>query len=596
MADFSFGGNEEENAELKKLSAEVFEDPDSFENWEKLVKAAESLEGGLNRNSSPQSIAATRDTYDRFLAKFPLLFGYWKKYADLEFSIAGTEAAEMVYERGVASITTSVDLWTNYCAFKVETSHDPDVIRELFERGASSVGLDFLAHPFWDKYLEFEERVEAANKIFAILDRVVHIPMHQYARYFERFRQLAHTRPINELLSLDMLAQFRQDIEADRESNVDRGEAEIEREIRNRIDNLHLEIFSRTQTETTKRWTYESEIKRPYFHVTELDEPQLVNWRKYLDFEEVEGGYARVQFLYERCLVTCAFYDEFWFRYARWMLAQHGKDEEVRFIYQRAANLYVPISRPAIRLQYAYFEEMCGRVGVAREIHQAILFNLPGHVETIVSLANFERRHGGLESAIDVYKAHLDSSECDIYAKAALIVDWARLLWKVKGSVEEARQLYQKNQHWYLDSRSFWSSFLLFEIEQPTSLETEDRQYVRIKQVLDDMRYKSRLPPFIIKDLTHYYLVYLLERGNKDLIKEYLTLDREVNGPFSIQSVNKSKLAEDGKESSTNKRLIMENGHPGVEVDELAIRRGENPYTKYYLQQGEHPVPSNGQS
>lgn len=25
-----------------------------------------------------------------------MLFGYWKKYADLEFSIAGTEAAEMV--------------------------------------------------------------------------------------------------------------------------------------------------------------------------------------------------------------------------------------------------------------------------------------------------------------------------------------------------------------------------------------------------------------------------------------------------------------------------------------------------------------------
>jgi pre-mRNA-processing factor 39 len=60
------------------------------------VRAAESLEGGLNRNSSPQAIAATREIYDRFLAKFPLFFGYWKKYADLEFSIAGTEAAEMV--------------------------------------------------------------------------------------------------------------------------------------------------------------------------------------------------------------------------------------------------------------------------------------------------------------------------------------------------------------------------------------------------------------------------------------------------------------------------------------------------------------------
>lgn len=123
MADYSFGGTDEENAELKKLNAEVvrltlyllprfeltplqLEDPDSFENWEKLVRAAESLEGGLNRNSSPQSIAATRDIYDRFLAKFPLLFGYWKKYADLEFSIAGTEAAELV------NYSPTITCWT----------------------------------------------------------------------------------------------------------------------------------------------------------------------------------------------------------------------------------------------------------------------------------------------------------------------------------------------------------------------------------------------------------------------------------------------------------------------------------------------------
>ena len=123
MADYSFGGTDEENAELKKLHDEVvsiatllaprlpsltksvsqLEDTDSFEKWEKLVRAAEALEGGLNRNSNPQSIAATRDIYDRFLAKFPLLFGYWKKYADLEFSIAGTEAAELV--RGLLQVT-----------------------------------------------------------------------------------------------------------------------------------------------------------------------------------------------------------------------------------------------------------------------------------------------------------------------------------------------------------------------------------------------------------------------------------------------------------------------------------------------------------
>jgi hypothetical protein len=41
-------------------------------------------------------LATLRDSYDRFLLKFPLLFGYWKKYADLEFNISGPESAEMV--------------------------------------------------------------------------------------------------------------------------------------------------------------------------------------------------------------------------------------------------------------------------------------------------------------------------------------------------------------------------------------------------------------------------------------------------------------------------------------------------------------------
>lgn len=84
------------------MSGSQAEDNDNFEVWEKLVRTAETLEGGINRNSSPQAITSVRSIYDRFLAKFPLFFGYWKKYADLEFSIAGTEAAEMVIEDPLA--------------------------------------------------------------------------------------------------------------------------------------------------------------------------------------------------------------------------------------------------------------------------------------------------------------------------------------------------------------------------------------------------------------------------------------------------------------------------------------------------------------
>jgi pre-mRNA-processing factor 39 len=360
--------------------------------------------------------------------------------------------------------------------------------------------------------------------------------MHQYARYFERYRQLAQTRPLAELAPVETQAAFRTEIEdaLSQSAPGPKVEAEIERDLRLRLDSYHLEIFTNTQTETTKRWTFESEIKRPYFHVTELDENQLTNWKKYLDFEEAEGLFPRIQFLYERALVTCAHYDEFWFRYARWMAAQKDREDDLRIIYQRAAYLYVPIANPTIRLHYAYFEETSGRVDVAKEIHGAILANLPSHVETIVSLANLCRRHGGLEAAIEIYKTQLNSPECEMATKAALVAEWARLLWKIKGSPDEARMVFHNNQQYYLDSRPFWGSYLVFEIEQPTSAATESVQYDRIKQVISDIRSKSTLQVEAVKELVQIYMSYLLERGTTDTAKEYMILDREVHGPASV--------------------------------------------------------------
>ncbi|KAL1877091.1 hypothetical protein VTK73DRAFT_8899 [Phialemonium thermophilum] len=578
MADLAtFGGPEEENAEIKRLNAEVESDPDNFEAWERLVRACEALEGGLNRNSSPHALAALRDAYDRFLLKFPLLFGYWKKYADHEFNIAGPESAEIVYERGVASITNSVDLWTEYCSFKMETTHTPQLVRDLFERGANCVGLDFLSHPFWDKYIEYEERQEAQDRIFAILLRVIRIPMHQYARYFERFRQLAQTRPLADLASPELLARYRTEIETEAaQYGVPKTEADIERDIRTKLDQSFYELFTRTQSETTRRWTYEAEIKRPYFHVTELDNSQLNNWRKYLDFEEGEGDFSRITALYERCLVTCAFYDEFWFRYARWMSAQEGKEEEVRNIYLRAATLFVPISRPGIRLQFAYFEEQCGRIDVARDLHAAVLTKLPDSVETIVSWANLQRRQSGLDAAIEIYKEQIDSPHVDIFTKAALVTEWAFLLWKVKGSVEEARTVFLKNLQWYADSRHFWQKWLEFELEQPTSAELEPQNGERIKHIFDELRDKSRLSGAVKKELSQVYLTYLQQRGGKDAMKQFLEVDRELFGPQSVSILSKSRSGP------------KENGIAVKELDEATRKKAEARFFSFFQV---HPEP-----
>ncbi len=405
--------------------------------------------------------------------------------------------------------------------------HSLTIASRLFERGAGCVGLDFLSHPFWDKYMEFEERMEQPEKIFILLGRVITIPMHQYARYFERYKHLSGGRPLTALIPVHTLTQIQMDVENEGAGfKAGRSPAEVERSIRDRIDGVHLETFHKTQAETTKRWTYESEIKRPYFHVTDLDESQLTNWRKYLDFEESEGDYSRVQFLYERCLVTCAMHEEFWLRYARWMLAQAGKDEEVRNIYQRASCIYVPIALPTTRLHYAYFEEMSGRVDIAKDIHEAILVQLPSHVETIVSLANTARRHGTIEDAVAVYRAQIESAAVDVSAKAALVSEWAKLLWKVRGSPDEGRAVFQSHQRHYSDSDAFWKGWLQFETGQPGNVDS-------VKKVVNEILSNQKLGEK--QQLITMYMEFLLERGDGTAAREFLSMDRDMNGPSSVK-------------------------------------------------------------
>lgn len=399
--------------------------------------------------------------------------------------------------------------------------------------------------------------MEQFDRIFAILGRVTAIPMHQYARYFEKYRNMAQARPLTAIVPTGVLTKFQMELENEGAGyKAGRSQVEVERDLRARIDTYHVNMFHQTQAETTKRWTYESEIKRPYFHVTELDEAQLVNWRKYLDYEEGEGDYTRIQFLYERCLVTCAQHDEFWLRYARWMSAQQNKQEDVRNIYQRASCLFVPIAVPTARLQYAYFEEMQGRVDIAKAIHEAILFQLPGHVETIVSWANTCRRHDGLDAAVAVYKTQLENPQCDSSTKAAIVAEWARLIWRVKGSSDDARQIFKKNQQHYLESPTFWASFLRFEIDQPATPDTEKSHYEHIKHVIDDIFQKTRLPSHTVQELVSTYMSFLLERGTKDAAKEYMELDREINGPVSVQKALKGRSSSSQHSSSKDPGLV----------------------------------------
>lgn len=56
------------------------------------------------------------------------------------------------------------------------------------------------------------------------------------------------------------------------------------------------------------------QIKRPYFHVKPLEKIQLKNWKEYLEFEIENGTHERVVVLFERCVISCALYEDFWIK------------------------------------------------------------------------------------------------------------------------------------------------------------------------------------------------------------------------------------------------------------------------------------------
>lgn len=73
-------------------------------------------------------------------------------------------------------------------------------------------------------------------------------------------------------------------------------------------------VFAANVAEVQNRVAFEDGIKRPYFHVKPLERAQLRNWLEYLDFEIGQGSLRRIIVLFERCMIACCMYEDFWLK------------------------------------------------------------------------------------------------------------------------------------------------------------------------------------------------------------------------------------------------------------------------------------------
>ena len=84
-----------------------------------------------------------------------------------------------------------------------------------------------------------------------------------------------------------------------------------------------------TEGRVDEIYRFEEKLKRTYFHVKSLDQKQLKTWDQYLDFEIKRWDYERTVVLFERCLIPCALYEQFWAKYARYLEKSHREKKDV---------------------------------------------------------------------------------------------------------------------------------------------------------------------------------------------------------------------------------------------------------------------------
>lgn len=291
--------------------------------------------------------------------------------------------------------------------------------------------------------------------IISIYDRLLATPTQGYKTHWENFRELVNNNQVHKLLSTDEFKKFRAEVRKDSsdkkpeaDDQVPPGEDEPNDHVRNEeeadairklIINKRKKINKATVEMINKRWSFEEGIKRPYFHVKQLERIQLKNWKEYLDYEIELGDRKRILVLFERCLIACALYEEFWLKLIRYLETNRDDPEfesRSRDCFERACNIHHP-DKPSLLMMWSAFEETHGNYDKASEILQRLDQLHPNLLQVAYFRINLERRQGNFDKCVELYQQYVASAK-NKNSAASLSIKHARFLNKIRKDFDGA--------------------------------------------------------------------------------------------------------------------------------------------------------------
>ncbi|KAI3466792.1 hypothetical protein Pfo_023455, partial [Paulownia fortunei] len=417
-----------------------------YNSWRSLILEIET--------ASPEDINTISLAYDSFLSMFPLCHWHLEKYAHHKAKLCSPQDAVNIYEREVGVAMFSVGFWVDYFTFGTACFGDPEDVRRLFRRAVSFVEKDYFCHVLWDKYMKYEFSQEGWSFLAKSYIQALRFPTKKLHFYYDNFKQFVANleeemgyEKNNSIVEQVSVPSAATEISTDEMSRLikdllDSSDRSLKSKALDRYRSIGEEFYQEACQMDDKIKCFETKIRRRYFYITPLDDDQLNNWHLYLDFIEKRDNLDWAMKLYERCLVPCASYPEFWMRYVEFLESKGGRELSISAL-DRATQIFLK-NVPEIHLFNATFKEHIGDVNGARAA--LILCDSKtdsSFIENAVTLANLERRLGNFAAASATYEKALKKAreKQKLHVLPSLYFHFARLTFLITGSAAAARDV-----------------------------------------------------------------------------------------------------------------------------------------------------------
>jgi pre-mRNA-processing factor 39 len=283
-------------------------------------------------------------------------------------------------------------------------------LRNLYWKAVNTAGQQFKAGRLWSKFIYFERQNGHPSFVLPIYAEILRIPMENYNEHFTEMKEFINdcVEPVD-LIEEEELKEICEQYLEDANANMgigDKGDQAFRlaqsgelsedalQQIRDAVVDRRRDQFKDLERMVARVWNFEDNIKRPYFHVKPIDKAQLKNWVEYCDFE-IDAGTSHniVKNLFERCMVSCALYEDMWLKFANWAEYESKDIPLARSCYLRCCKIHLP-KRANCRIEWATFEERHGKLDEARMILEDLNDRVPGLMAVAARLFHLKRRSG----------------------------------------------------------------------------------------------------------------------------------------------------------------------------------------------------------